>query len=215
MAQITDNKQLILHACQVNLEYMRLPAGHLKKYLNIANLYDRLAEQSMRCAAAWIANQEECPDHEPAVDAFWWAAVTWADSFGRAVGADRYEWEKIVVTPHVEFANYLKPDGYRCEPNYCEGTPCNIIMALDVAWMKTVMSLTGQWGWFHHLKDMPALAEAQRLGGELSSDTEAKRAYLKSDLVFFHQLFTPFPLTGVTRNPLDYFVRKAEEELNG
>jgi len=193
MASIIDPKELILHFTHVNCNYMRLPAGEQSNYRAISNLYQSLAEQSRVCAQSWRSDLP-APWHEPAVDAFWWAVVAWADAFGISIGADPTEWGRKFVKPHFDFACYLRPgeDPEPIEPHF--GHPDEIIMELDVRWMKRVMTLTGRWGWFHHLKDMAALQEAHKLEGDLRDPNSGVReAYLRSDLNFFVALFEPVP----------------------
>ncbi len=212
MASVRNDRELIHHCCEVNREYMRLPAGELQNYQAIAGLYQRLAEQSLLCAGAWLRNHS-CPDHEPAVDAFWWAVVAWADAFGISAGIEPVEWGRKFLEPHFEFANYLRPCS---QPDCIEahaGKPGEVILELDVRWMTLVMKLTGKWGWWHHLKDMPAVLEAQKLETELrSTDGMVREAYLKSDLRFFKELFKPFPFTAQTRIQLMDWLAMADPD---
>ena len=214
MAKITDERYLILHCNQVNLDYMRLPAGQLRRYQNIKNIYDRLAKQSLACATAWV-NGQECPDHEAAVDAFWWATVSWAEAFGQAIGADAADWDQVFVTPHVSFATYLRPIFSKPQLDNVSGSCVEIIMGLDVTWIKALMKMTAAWAWLFYLKDMGAFSEGKQLESESNCDSEVRVAYIKSDLEFFDRLFAPFNLSVENRNYLKQFLNKAKDEVNG
>ncbi len=225
MAQVRTPRELIHYCCETNAEYMRLPAGQLHNYRQITALYQRLADQALLCAGAWLRSKP-CPDHEPAVSAFWWAAVAWAEAFGTSIGVDPVEWQEVFVLPHLDFASYLRP-GERCEviePH--AGQPAEVIMELDARWMRLVMKLTGKWGMWEHLKDLPALREAERLERELRApDGQTRDAYLRSDLKFFRELFEPFPFKYQTRqqikdwlamaDPDDKEWREAHDDLSG
>jgi hypothetical protein len=211
MAEVNE-KKLMRHCCEVNCKYMRLPAGSLDEYRNIAGLYQRLADQSLLCSQAWLQD-EACPGHEPAADAFWWAVTSWAEAFGISIGADMSEWERVFVRPHHRFADYLLcgPHPEVIEPH--AGLPADTILELDVRWMKLVVSLTSKWGMLAHLKDMPALHEAQRLEKALRAENGAARAaYLKSDLNFFRELFRPFPFEPHTRQQLNDWLAMADPD---
>ncbi len=212
MATVKELRGLIRHCCEVNCNYMRLPAGQLERYPNLIDLYQRIADQSLECANAWVRNLT-CPDHEPAVDAFWWAVSAWAETFGLSAGMPTQEWFTIFVYPHIEFARYLKPEGSVDAIDPHAGKPAETILELDVRWMKRVMILTGAWGWFVHLKDVPAVEDARCLERELrSEDSEARDAYLHSDLIFFHELFKPFPFKEKTREQLMDWLDMAEPD---
>lgn len=211
MPSITDAKELILHCTHVNCNYMRLPAGELDNYQAISRLYQRLAEQSRVCAQSWCSNLP-CPEHEPAVDAFWHAVVAWADALGISMGVDPVEW-RVFVKPHFDFAEYLRP-GEKLEviePH--AALPAEVIIELDVRWMRLVVKLTTQWGLFHHLKDRPALREAERLERELRNGRGLVRdAYLRSDLKFFGALFKPFPFKYQTRHQIKDWLAMADPD---
>lgn len=205
-------KETMLHCTRVNCDYMRLPAGEAG-LVNMAELYQRIAAQSLQCAQAW-QKESPCPDHEPAVDAFWWAVVAWSDAFGLSIGVDQLEWGKVFVSPHVDFANYLRPNSLPEPIPETSGTPAEIIIGLDTLWMEKVIRLTGKWGLLHHLKDKGAMTEAQRLGEELrNTESPTYKAYLESDLAFFRILFKPLPFSESTRKYIDEWLDKAEEAL--
>jgi hypothetical protein len=208
-----NNRDTILRCMMVNAEYMRLPAGAIEGLEHLTNLYRRIAKQSLECALAWV-NDEPCPDHEPAVDAFAWGIVAWADAFGLSVGVDQEEWAKVFVQPHTEYAEYLRP-GNHVEPiPFVEGPAGDIIMRLDALWMDRVVKLTAKWGLLHHMKDMPAVTEAKRLDEELKTPgSRGYRAYLESDLKFFAAFFEHFTLTEETRDQLNAFLDRARAGL--
>jgi hypothetical protein len=212
MAEIKGVRELMRHCCKVNCDYMRLPAGELPNYETLTALYRRMASQSLLCAETWI-QARSCADHEPAVDAFWWAVVAWADAFGISAGVDMAEWSREFVSPHWEFADYLRP-GEKVETiDPHAGLPAEVIMELDVRWMKMVIKLTARWGLFHHLLDSPALREARYLEAELRKPgSQVRDAYLRSDLKFFQELFKPFPFKKRTRQQLDDWLAMANPD---
>lgn len=208
-----NDRELILKCIEVNSGYMRLPAGQVAGLENMVALYKRVAEQSLECARAW-AKDSPCPAHEPATDAFWWGVVAWADGFGLSMGVDQAEWGRLFVSPHEAFANYLRPARPPTPLPAVDGPPANIILALDALWTELVIKLTARWGLLHHLKDKGAIIEAQRLQGELQNpDSPTYRAFLESDLTFFHALFKHFPFSKETRKHIDDWLKKAEEAL--
>lgn len=212
MAEVVDEKKLMHRCCEVNCEYMRLPAGSLDEYRHIAGLYQRFADQSLLCAGAWLRNRP-CPRHEPGVDAFWWAVTAWTDAFGISIGVDMAEWSRKFVHPHFEFARYLRPGEELPVIDPHAALPAETILELDVRWMKLVVDLTSRWGMLAHLKDMPALHEAQRLEKALrAEDGVARAAYLKSDLKFFQELFEPFPFEYKTRQQLNDWLAMADPD---
>lgn len=207
-------RELIHHCCKVNAEYMRLPAGELHNYKHLSGLYQRLADQSLLCAGAWLRD-EPCPEHEPAVDAFWHAVVAWSDAFGISIGVDPVEWGREFVHPHFLFADYLRPGEQleTIEPH--AALPAEVIMELDIRWLKLVVKLTARWGLFHHAKDMPALREAERLERDLrAEDGQVREAYLKSDLKFFKALFEPFPFKYQTKQQIKDWLALADPDNN-
>lgn len=212
MAEVKDIRKLMVRCTEVNRDYMRLPAGALDEYRNIASLYQRLADQSYECAQAWLRD-EACPEHEPAVDAFWWAVVSWAEALGTSMGIEPDEWYKVFVRPHRAFADYVLcgPHPEVIEPH--AGLPAETILELDVRWMNLVVKLTSKWGMLAHLKDMPALHEAQKLEKVLRApDGAARAAYLKSDLVFFRELFKPFSFEYKTRQQINDWLAMADPD---
>lgn len=206
-------REIMLKCTQISCDYMRLPAGMVEGYSKVAALYQRLAEQSRKCAQAWVKDKA-CPSHEPAVDAFWWGVVAWADAFGTSVGVDKIEWERVFIRPHRGFAEFLCPGPHPEPLPFVGGPPADIILRLDALWMERVIKLTAKWGLMTHLKDKGALIEAQRLGDELRNPHRpAYKAYLESDIRFFRELFRPFPFSIETHRQIDSFLHQAEEVL--
>lgn len=208
-----NSRELIHYCCEVNCEYMRLPAGALTEYQHIRKLYERLADQSLLCAGFWF-RAKPCPKHEPAVDAFWHAVVAWADAFGVSVleePPELQDWDVTFLAPHVAFADYLRPTERRyMAPQGLH--PADAIIELDIQWMKMVMQLTRKWGLVQHLKDLPAWREAQRLETELRDpDSPVRAAYLSSDLAFFAELFKPFDFKPETRKQLEDWLALARK----
>jgi len=206
-------KEIILNCTRVNHQYMRLPAGKVAGLEAMTELYKRIASQSLTCAQAWVQDSP-CPDHEPAVDAFNWGIVAWSDAFGLSMGVDQVEWGRVFIAPHHEFADYLRP-GRPPEPlPTVDGAPANIILTLDALWTELVIKLTARWGLLHHLKDKDAMIEAQSLQGKLRNPgSPAYKAFLESDLVFFHHLFKHFPFSEQTKKHINAWLKRAEEEL--
>lgn len=207
------HKEIILNCTRVNHQYMRLPAGKVAGLEAMADLYKRIASQSLDCAKAWVQDSP-CPDHEPAVDAFWWAIVAWADAFGLSMGVDQTEWGRLFVYPHQEFANYLRPGNPPPPLEEVDESPANVILTLDATWTELVLKLTAQWGLFHHYKDKDAFLEAQSLEGKLRTPgSPAYKAFLESDLTFFHHLFKAFPFSERTKRHINAWLKRAEEAL--
>ena len=208
-----SHKEIMLNCARVNNNYMRLPAGKVAGLETMTALYRRIASQSVQCAEAWLQDSP-CPDHEPAVDAFWWGVVAWADAFGLSMGVDQKEWGNLFMYPHDKFANYLRPNGLQDPLNPVEGSPADIILTLDVMWTEKVIKLTAQWGLWHHLKDKGAMLEAINLQAELvKPGSPVRKAFLESDLRFFHHLFPPFSFTEATRKHINSWLKRAEEEV--
>lgn len=204
-----NRRELMVNCALVNLEYMRLPAGQLGDFREIVKFYERLAAQSLTCAQAWW-DDKPCPKHEPALDAFWWAVVSWAEAFLISLGvAPRERW--VFVNPHLTFARYLRPGEKpeRIEPH--AGLPAEVIIELDIRWLKLVVKLTSKWGLIQYLKAMPVLKEAKRLEGELRSDGPVREAYLRSDLKFFDALFEPFPFKYQTQQQIKDWLAMANQ----
>ena len=205
-----NHKDIMLRCAQVNADYMRLPAGMVDGYRKLVALYQRIADQSLACAQAWVADLP-CPDHEPAVGAFWWGVVSWAEAFGTSIGADPGEWSAVFVRPHAQFAGYLRP---RCRSEVLQPvvrSPDETVIEIDVAWMGLVVKLTIQFGLASHIKDYRAMVEARELEEELRRPgSPARRAYLQSDLVFFRQLFSNFPFSQETVALLSRWLRGLE-----
>jgi len=212
MANVRGARELIHCCCEVNCEYMRLPAGELRNYKTLSSLYQSLADQSLLCAGAWLRSKP-CPEHEPAVDAFWWGVVAWSEAFGISAGMPPQEWRRVFVQPHLDFADYLRygEDVEQIEPH--AGLPAEVIIELDVRWMKLVMNLTSRWGFVHHMKDILALREAKRLERELQQeDGPVREAYLRSDLKFFEALFEPFPFRDQTQQQIKDWLAMANPD---
>lgn len=191
-------REIMLRCTGVNRDYMRLPAGQVTGLTTLTELYQRMASQSVECAHAWVSDQS-CPSHEPAVDAFWWGVVAWADAFGQSIKVEKGEWHQVFIVPHLNFAAYLKDGNHLVTINPVSGTAGEIIMELDARWMELVIRLTMQWGLLHHLKDRQALVEAKNLDALLRvPGSLAFKAYLESDLVFFRELFKNFQFSPET-----------------
>jgi len=150
-----NNREIMLSCTKVNRDYMRLPAGKVTGFKAMTGLYKRIASQSVQCAEAWVQDGP-CPDHEPAVDAFWWSVVAWADAFGLSMGVDMAEWSRLFVYPHDQFADYLRPGNPPSPLEPVNESPANVILTLDARFANLVISLTAQWGFLHHLKDRGA-----------------------------------------------------------
>lgn len=208
-----NNREIMLKCTQVNRDYMRLPAGRVDGLKHLTSLYKRMANQSCDCARAWVEDRA-CPEHEPAVDAFWWGIVEWAEAFGVSAGVDSDEWGKVFIRPHREFAEYLLPGPHPEPMPMVGGPPADIILRLDALWMERVIQLTTKWGLMAHLKDKGALGEAERLGAELRNPaTLTYKAYLESDLNFFRRLFGNFPFSGQTASHLVKWLEEAGRAL--
>jgi len=208
-----NNREIMLKCTQVNRDYMRLPAGKVDGLKHLTALYRRLADQSCACALAWVEDKA-CPEHEPAVDAFWWGVVEWADAFGISVGVDKDEWGRIFIRPHLEFADYVLPGPHPEPMPFVGGPPADVILRLDAAWMERVIKLTTKWGLLAHLKDKGALGEAEHLGSELRNPASPSyKAYLESDLKFFRKLFVNFPFSIQTTSQLEGWLGEAARAL--
>lgn len=226
-------QSVILHCAQVNYDYMRQPAGQLKGYERVTALYKSLALQSWACAQAWVEGNPRPPEHEPAIDAFWWALIPWSLAIGRDMGLDKKELGKIFVHPHYEFARYLRDASpepvwpqtklipwrttdnteWKLHDGRFSTVAANVILYNDVVWTKMVIRLTARWGLLHHLKDIPALLQVRRLLKELMppyTDNAVQRAYLASDTQFFRQLFQPFEFTQRTWDIIEQWITAAE-----
>jgi len=204
-----NHREIILKCTEANVKYMRLPAGMLDEYQALVKLYQRIASQCLGCAWAWVDNRP-CPPHEPAVDAFAWANVAWAEAFGMSIGVDMAEWNTTFVHPHDQFASYLKPRSRAETLSSVTGPPAKVGMDLDVSWMNLGIKLTAAWGLRQHLKDRDALAEARKLGKELLRKGPVRKAYLQSDLQFYNALFEIFPFSDKTREHVDLWLLKLE-----
>lgn len=222
-------REIILKCTEVNRDYMRLPAGMVNGYQAMVNLYQRIANQSVECAQAWVEDGRgdllgkeliACPPHEPAVSAFWWAVVSWTEAFGQSIGVDVEEWNAVFVAPHDQFASYLMPSGRLFLSNRSEvlpvvgGSPAQIVMELDSRWTDLVVQLTTRFGLAAHIKDRKAMVEARHLQRDLRKEgSPIYKAYLRSDLAFFNQLFKNFPFSEKTVQVLGDWLLKLEEAL--
>lgn len=213
MAEVVDEKQLILKSMLVNNDYMRLPVGQLHNYPHIIGLYKRIAQQCVEASLCW-ANGEACPRHEPAADAFLWAIVAWLDPLAISAGFEIGEWRRVIVQPHWHFAEYMRPGLPAEAMPPVIGSPAEIIVSLDVLFLERVVKLTSKWGLPHHIKDLPAVNEAHGLDAELKKPcSPAWLAYLESDLRFFDNFFIPYPLTARMRNDITSFLDTARTAL--
>ena len=206
-----NHSETIIKCMEANTAFMRGPAGKLDEYQALSQLYERIASQCLGCAWAWMQEQP-CPSHEPAVDAFMWNIVAWAEALGMSIGVDMAEWSATFVYPHDQFASYLKPRSRTEHLDPVTGDPAKVVMELDVAQMNLGIRLTAKWGLVHHLKDRAALGEARRLGKELLREgSPAQKAYLLSDLQFLNVIFEYFPFSEKTRERLDAWILQLEE----
>ncbi len=228
--KITNAKKLMLHCTRVNYQYMDLRAGQLKGYESMVNLYRRIAGQSLVCAQA-MYEHKDCPAHDPATSAFWWANVSWALAIGKGIGVDEEEWYEVFVAPHISFALYLRPvagdlrklsnPALSLRPHY-EHIPDpfasdvvaeDMILLNDIYWVELVIKLTARWGLLHHLKDIRALFQARRLIGQLRRrHSLVWKAYLESDILFLECLFEPCDFTPGTRNKIKLWLGVAKEK---
>lgn len=203
-------REIMLRCTGVNRDYMRLPAGQVTGLTTLTELYQRMASQSVECAHAWVSDQS-CPSHEPAVDAFWWGIVPWADAFGQSIKVEKGEWHRVFIVPHLSFAAYLKAGNHLESISPVSGTAAEIILELDRRWMELVIRLTMKWGLLHHIKDRQALNEAKNLDAMLRvPSSTAWSLYLESDLAFFRQLFKNFQFSAETTAYLADWVSWAE-----
>lgn len=199
-------KKLMVHCALLNFQYMDLEAGQLEGYEAMVNLYRRIAGQSLVCAQA-MYQQRDCPPHDPAVDAFWWANVSWALNIGKGVGVDETEWYNVFVSPHVGFASYLKPIAWDLRMF----ADMDDIIRNDICWAKLVIKLTARWGLLHHLKDVRSLWQTWKLIRNLNRrHSKEWEAYLSSDIFFLRFLFAPFEFSTATRKELNSWLAKAE-----
>lgn len=237
-------KDRIRLCASTNWGYMATTAaGHVPGLEAMTRLYDRLATQGYSCAQAWL-EERPVPEHEPAVDAFWWGVASWAGAFPKAIlrwGGyhdqelyDELEWRFWV--PHWEFARWLKPVFPECYQNptvragaltHCVWRlilrpwpvyrrPPEIILRYDAHWTWRVILLTARWGLLHHLKrDAKALWEALFLMRRLRRWPDPVAvAYLESDLTFLRELFGHFDFSPRLRAIIENFLAVAEKEAH-
>lgn len=210
MRKLTNIKKLMVHCARVNYGYMDLPAGNLRGYKSMVGLYRRIAEQSLICAQA-MYEHKECPAHDPATSAFWWAIVPWAFAIGKDIGVDEDEWYEKFVAPHISFALYLRSTTVldRWEPPMISFSPGESIIAHDIRWTKLVIKLTCKWGLWYHRKDIRAYFQTRRLMRELNRISTAWEAYLESDIRFLIRLFGPFDFSPDTDAKIKKWLREA------
>ncbi|KKN39344.1 hypothetical protein LCGC14_0744490 [marine sediment metagenome] len=219
----------MLKCAATNVAYMRATPAGRQGYGALVKLYESIAGASLNCAREW-ADDNPCPPHQPAVDAFWWAVAVWAVRFTTDVvgwaappreGLLLQEVQEVFTRPHIEFASWLRPvrPGDRVsEYPFVTRWPPNpglMILAHDIAWTRAVIRLTARWGLVHHLKDLRALGQSVLLIHHLSRgprNSTIARAYLGSDLVFFRRLFRHFDFSPELRGVLDRFLAAADEQ---
>ncbi len=224
-------KAAILQCAETNSRYMRRSAGQAG-YPAVVGLYDRLADQSLDCARAWAA-AEPIPDHEPAVDAFWWGLVEWAHYFTVAIlrwgsyqEIELYrEMDRVFVRPHVEFASWLRPDLHHRHRVPNKGVigageslrAAEVILRCDVRWTWCVILRTARWGLLHHLKrDAKALWQALFLMRRLRQWPDPVAvAYLESDVVFLRELFGHFEFSHRMKAIIENFLAMAAQSHSG
>ncbi len=238
VGSVLSNSEVILRCMDTNVRYMATTPAGKAGYPAVVRLYQRIAKESLDCAAAWVAGNP-CPPHEPATSAFWWGVAAWASDFTRDVlswhsggqplpgrGVLFQELQDIFCRPHREFAQWLKPRSFGTVISLWDfadtyevdhiGSPARIILLHDAAWTAKVMRLTARWGLVHHLKDLPALVQGLLLMRRLKRPGDpVGRAYLDGDLVFLKELFGHFPFTPQTQAVLDHFLEDALEPERG
>ena len=236
-------KDIIRLCASTNWGYMATTAaGHVPGLEAVARLYDRLATQSYSCAQAWLEDRP-VPEHEPAVDAFWWGVVEWAHAFPRALlrwggyhEPELYdEMARVFYIPHWEFACWLRPPksivGYAVLPEARQvpvptvfhlpwpfyRRPAEIILRYDARWTRRVILLTARWGLLHHLKrDAKALWQALFLMRRLRRWPDPVAvAYLESDLVFLRELFGHFEFSPRLKGIIENFLAVVERQQHG
>lgn len=238
-------KDIIRLCASTNWGYMATTAaGHVPGLEAVTRLYDRLATQSYSCAQAWLEDRP-VPEHEPAVDAFWWGVVEWSHAFPRALlrwggyhdPALYEEMERVFFDPHWEFARWLRPKAVKVlsvsrHPTSHIGSkvvhwqytpwpvyrrPAQIILRYDARWTRRVILLTARWGLLHHLKrDAKALWQALFLMRQLRRWPDpVAMAYLESDLVFLRELFSHFDFSPRLKAIIENFLAMAEVEVRG
>lgn len=214
MEIITDNRKLMHHCCVVNNDYMRLPAGRVDDYNLISDLYRRLAQQSLECSMAWM-NGQDCPKHEPAVNAFWTAVMPWADEFARTFHMPELEWYDVFMQPHSEFLRFIRHDCDWVPLEQVHGSTSERVMKLDADWMSRVVTLTTRWAFWQYLSEKDVIGQAKRLEQELKTPgSPVQKAYLISDFAFFKNLFEPFPFSNQSRECINKFLASLETEIN-
>ncbi len=221
-------KRLMVHCAFVNYQYMDGKAGQLRGYESLVRLYRSIAGESLVCAQA-MYEHKECPCHDPATSAFWWANVSWALAIGRGIGVDEEEWYEEFVAPHISFAVYLRPvaGGLRelsipslsLRPHYehipevfaFDVTAEDLIILNDVYWINLVINLTTRWGLLYHLKDIRAFFQSRKLMKQLRRrHSLAWEAYLESDIHFLNLLFEPCNFTPETRSIINKWLEEAK-----
>ncbi len=216
----------MLKCAATNVAYMRASPAGQQGYGALVKLYQSIAGASLNCAREW-ADDNSCPPHQPAVDAFWWAVAVWAVRFTTDVvgwaappreGLLLQEVQEVFTRPHIEFANWLRPvlqkDRVSAYP-FVTAWPPNpglMILAHDIAWTWKTIRLTARWGLGAHLKELPAFGQALLLMRRLKRGPRdpVANAFLGSDLVFFRRLFRHFDFSPELRGVLDRFLAAAD-----
>lgn len=212
MRKISSPRKLMYNCAIVNYFYMDYSAaGRLPEFNTMASLYRRIASESLVCAQS-LYEQKSCPAHEPATDAFWWAVVSWAINIGDEWELDRFEWHEKFVSPHIMFAQYLRPSSPRRMKKSGAKWASDIIILNDIIWTKLVIRLTAEWGLFQHFKDVRALFQARRLMKELRLQGKVRHAYLESDIWFLRQLFAPFEFGDKMESRINIWLSEATEQ---
>ena len=223
----------MLKCAATNMAYMRATPAGQQGYGALVRLYESIAGASLNCAREW-ADDNPCPPHQPAVDAFWWGVYAWSLQFSadilwwwarntnRPNGLLLNQFQRAFCDPHLWFALWLRPlklEEKRLIAAYARRvdslTPGEIILCHDVRWTRSVIRLTARWGLVHHLKDLQALGQSVLLIHHLSRgprNSTIARAYLGSDLVFFRRLFRHFDFSPELRGVLDRFLAAADEQ---
>jgi len=238
--ELLKMRQEVIRLCaSTNGRYMETTAaGRVSGLEAMVRLYDRLATQSYGCAVAWLQGRP-VPEHEPAVDAFWWGVVEWAHAFPRALlrwggyhEPELYEeMGRVFYVPHWDFAFWLRRPSavtsrcagdvlipihswYRPWPVYRR--PAEIILRYDAHWTRRVILLTARWGLLHHLRDAKALWQALFLMRRLRRWPDPVAvAYLESDLVFLRELFGHFEFSPRLKGIIENFLAVAERQQHG
>lgn len=232
MAGVIKNpKKLMVHCALVNYQYMDLPVGQLHQFQAVIDIYRRIAGESLVCAQA-MYEHKECPPHEPATSAFWWANVSWLMTIGKGIRVNQEEWYEKAIAPHISFSLYLRPDGdlrnlgnpvpLMRGPDYdfisdpFAVSAEEFIILGDILYAKLIIKLTARWGLWHHLKDIRALFQSWKLiKGLKRRHSPVWEAYLESDIIWMRRFFEPFEFSPQTREKVDEWLKEGEHWKNG